>query len=73
VNLDPTRTALLLMEYQVGLLSRLPDAEALLDRVSAAMNRDYRIVLLNDTSRIFPRDAAVIDVDLGPIPGLLSA
>jgi len=34
VNLDPTRTALLVMDYQVGLLNRLPDAEALLDRVA---------------------------------------
>jgi nicotinamidase-related amidase len=36
-NLDPARTALLVMDYQVGLVHRLPDAQALLDRVDAAV------------------------------------
>jgi nicotinamidase-related amidase len=34
---DPTRTALLVMDYQVGILHRLPDTEALLGRVGAAI------------------------------------
>jgi nicotinamidase-related amidase len=37
LNVDPARTALLVMDYQVGLLHRLPDAQALLDRVDAAV------------------------------------
>jgi nicotinamidase-related amidase len=36
-NLEPTRTALLVMDYQVGLVHRLPDAPALLDRVNTAV------------------------------------
>lgn len=36
-SLDPARTALLVMDYQVGLVSRLPDAPALLDRVNLAV------------------------------------
>jgi nicotinamidase-related amidase len=35
--LDPTRAALLVMDYQVGLVHRIPDADALLRRVSAAI------------------------------------
>jgi nicotinamidase-related amidase len=35
--LDPTRTALLVMDYQVGLVDRLPDAQALLERVEATV------------------------------------
>ena len=37
LKLDPARTALLVMDYQVGLVHRLPDAGALLDRVDAAI------------------------------------
>jgi nicotinamidase-related amidase len=37
VNLDPTRTALLVMDYQVGLVHHMPGAQALLDRVEAAV------------------------------------
>jgi nicotinamidase-related amidase len=37
LHLDPTRTALLVMDYQVGLLDRLPAAEALLERVGTAV------------------------------------
>lgn len=36
-SLDPTRTALLVMDYQVGLVQLLPDAQALLERVDAAI------------------------------------
>jgi nicotinamidase-related amidase len=36
--LDPARTALLIMDYQVGLLHRLPDAQALLKRVNARIS-----------------------------------
>lgn len=36
-NLEPTRTALLVMDYQVGLVHRLPGAPALLDRVNTAV------------------------------------
>jgi nicotinamidase-related amidase len=36
-NLDPARTALLVMDYQVGLLRGLPDAQALLERVNTAV------------------------------------
>jgi nicotinamidase-related amidase/predicted MFS family arabinose efflux permease len=38
LELDPSRTALLVMDYQVGLVGRLPDAPALLDRVNAAVD-----------------------------------
>jgi nicotinamidase-related amidase len=37
LSLDPTRTALLVMDYQAGLVHRLPDAPALLERVGAAV------------------------------------
>ncbi len=37
VNFDWSRTALLVMDYQVALVDRLPDAEALLERVNAAI------------------------------------
>lgn len=37
LGLDPTRTALLVMDYQVGLVHRLPDAQALLERVDTAV------------------------------------
>jgi nicotinamidase-related amidase len=37
MNLDPARTALLIMDYQVGIVGRLPDPDALLDRVEAAI------------------------------------
>jgi nicotinamidase-related amidase len=36
-DLDPACTALLVMDYQVGLVSRQPDAHALLERVDAAV------------------------------------
>ena len=36
-NLDPTRTALLVMDYQTDFVPRLPDNRALLDRVNAAV------------------------------------
>lgn len=35
--IDPAATALLVMDYQAGIVSRLPDADALLDRVAAAI------------------------------------
>jgi nicotinamidase-related amidase len=35
--LDPADTTMLVMDYQVGLLHRLPDAQALLDRVNSAI------------------------------------
>jgi nicotinamidase-related amidase len=35
--LDPRRTALLIMDYQNGILDRLPDAKALLDRAAEAI------------------------------------
>jgi nicotinamidase-related amidase len=35
--LDPTRTVLLVMDYQVGLVGRLPDADALLERMAATV------------------------------------
>jgi nicotinamidase-related amidase len=35
--IDPTRTALLVMDYQGGLVDRLPDADTLLERVNAAV------------------------------------
>jgi nicotinamidase-related amidase len=34
---DPARTALLVMDYQAGLVNRLPDAEALLERADTAV------------------------------------
>ena len=37
LQLDPARTALLVMDYQVALVDRLPDAEALLERVNTAI------------------------------------
>lgn len=37
LQLDPTSTALLVMDYQVALVDRLPDAEALLERVNTAI------------------------------------
>lgn len=37
LHLDPTRAALLVMDYQVGLVHRIPEAEALLHRVDAAI------------------------------------
>lgn len=37
LNLDPARTALLVMDYQVGLLGRLPEADALLGRAQTAI------------------------------------
>lgn len=36
-TIDPTSSALLVMDYQVGLVDRLPDAGALLRRVDAAV------------------------------------
>lgn len=36
-KLDPSATALLMMDYQVGLLRRIRDASTLLDRVNAAV------------------------------------
>jgi nicotinamidase-related amidase len=35
--IDPSRTALLVMDYQNGILDRLPDAKALLDRAAEAI------------------------------------
>jgi nicotinamidase-related amidase len=35
--LDPARTTLLIMDYQVGLIDRLPDAQALLERANTAI------------------------------------
>jgi nicotinamidase-related amidase len=37
-GLDPKRTALLVMDYQNGVVSQIPDTEALLDRVSTAID-----------------------------------
>ncbi len=37
LDLDPARTALLVMDYQAGLVHRLPDAAALLGRVDVAL------------------------------------
>lgn len=37
LQLDPRRTALLVMDYQVGLLHRVPDVGNLLDRVNTAI------------------------------------
>jgi nicotinamidase-related amidase len=37
LQLDPARTALLVMDYQPGIVQRLPDADALLDRAEAAI------------------------------------
>jgi nicotinamidase-related amidase len=37
LKLDPAHTALIVMDYQVGLLDLLPDAQALLERVNAAV------------------------------------
>ncbi len=41
--IDPQRTALLVMDYQTGILGRLPDAEALLARAAEAIGiaRDH--------------------------------
>ncbi|VVJ18551.1 Isochorismatase (EC [Amycolatopsis camponoti] len=36
--LDPNRTALLVMDYQEGIVAQLPDAGALLDRVTAVVD-----------------------------------
>lgn len=36
--LDPSCTALLLMDYQQGIVSRVPDADALVDRAAAALD-----------------------------------
>jgi hypothetical protein len=36
-NLDPARTAPLVMDYQVGLVQHLPGARALLERVNTAV------------------------------------
>jgi hypothetical protein len=64
LSLDPTRTALLVTDYQVGLLHRLPDVPALLDRVDvlndASADPDTHIF---PTCTIFPRHATVIDLD----------
>ena len=35
--IDPSRTALLVMDYQNGIVDRLPDAKALLDRAAEAI------------------------------------
>ena len=35
--LDPARIALLVMDYQVGILDRVPEPDALLDRVAEAI------------------------------------
>lgn len=37
VPLDATRTALLVMDYQAGILDRLPEADALLERCAATL------------------------------------
>lgn len=37
LDLDPARTALLVMDYQVGLVDRLPEADALLERAETAI------------------------------------
>jgi nicotinamidase-related amidase len=37
-GLDPARTALLVMDYQAGLVARLPDADALIERVNVAIS-----------------------------------
>jgi nicotinamidase-related amidase len=37
-GLDPAQTALLVMDYQHGIVEQLPDTAALLDRVSAAID-----------------------------------
>jgi nicotinamidase-related amidase len=36
-TLDPSRTALLLMDYQQGIVGRVPDADALVARAAAAL------------------------------------
>jgi nicotinamidase-related amidase len=36
-TLDPQHTALLVMDYQTGIVAQLPDADALLDRVTIAI------------------------------------
>jgi nicotinamidase-related amidase len=36
--IDPARTALLVMDYQAGILARLPEAESLLTRTAAAID-----------------------------------
>jgi hypothetical protein len=56
--LDPARTTLLVTDYQVGLMHRLPDAPALLD-ATAHPDRDTHAFL---TNTIFPRHASVIAV-----------
>jgi nicotinamidase-related amidase len=37
-TLDPRRTALLVMDYQAGIVAQLPDTDALLGRVAAAID-----------------------------------
>jgi nicotinamidase-related amidase len=37
-TLDPKRTALLVMDYQNGIVAQLPDTDSLLDRVTAAID-----------------------------------
>ena len=67
--LDPRRTALLVMDFQQGVLQRIPGPEPLLGRVRRAIAdvRDHggtigyeqtRDVLLG---KVFPRRAQVID------------
>lgn len=38
VTLDPNRTALLVMDYQEGIVGQLPDTDALLDRVAGLVD-----------------------------------
>ena len=62
--LDPHRTALLVIDYQNGVVSRIPDADPLLDRVADAIATvrahdgqvGYVRVLLR---KVFPRQARV--------------
>src|SRR5437016_4323078 len=46
LHLDPTRTALLVMDYQTSLVPRFPDPEALLARVNTAI-ADVRALGVN--------------------------
>jgi nicotinamidase-related amidase len=63
--LDPKRTALLVMDFQQGVLQRMPGLEPLLAREDP--DQQARDVLLG---RIFPRRAQVIDT--ATLRGLLS-
>lgn len=61
--LDPARTALLVMDYQAGVLARLPDADALLTRAAGALAMTRELHATVAYVRV-----AFTDADLAALP-----